>query len=266
MSFNGLSVRSGFGWEWCKSVAAFPMLLMAALIGPLTSMPAHSIDAKRSVVESSNELLKVHVELSSSSVINVFLPADLRSGDTVSGLIRIQAIGVTRKEETRNKRRLANTVIVFGLSAVPARSGVGTWHLPETDSMTLPLFIEDRSGRQLAEVEIPITAFASNDPLLEELVEPGYVGNGVVKLPGRFEAEKQTRLPAFLDSETELLAISPRSVVLLDRLRLRVGPQRVTCCSEGGPCGLSSCCVDIPSTSCTFCTFAGYEECLAAGP
>lgn len=205
-------------------------------------------------VVTSNDLFMVRI--GGRANVRIYLPGDLRASDTISGAIEVDA---EQGSDIPLGLRISQT-------EVPLTEGFGRWKLAEGAEPSIPASVIDDSGGTLRSFSIP--AFADgrpSGPSDESSFERGYVGSGVVVIPVIGDGDASAFRP-HLDPQVRILAASPRKLVVFDGLIISAGPQRVTCCSEGGPCGPSSCCVDIPSTSCTFCSFAGYSTCLAVGP
>lgn len=218
----------------------------------------------------------------------VYLPTDIRPGDAFSGAIDHGGAPLTRADSTRDNP-YSRYAIVVGEVAIPLSARLGKWTAP-TAGDGVDVLVRHTDGQDVARVRVPFEAVDSaatstasqtapvgqgrRGPRFDSLprlpdstvnaTSLGVQGRGVIAIAGKFDGDISTSR-ARLEPAVRILAESPRRIVLFDQLILRGGPQRVTCCAEGGPCGLTSCCVDIPSNGCTFCQFNDYPVCIT-GP
>ncbi|MCA8878699.1 MAG: hypothetical protein KDA73_01830 [Rhodobacteraceae bacterium] len=226
------------------AILAPGLLLLGGAIGNLHA---------ESRIVSTTDILKAVLETPDGASVVLFLPTDLRGGEAVSGRISIGA-------DAYPSKHAGERFLIFGKSRAAVEESLASFDLPMTEEPYLPLALVDRDGKELARLDVPLGGRADAGSGLK----PGHAGRALVWLPGQLKDGDRDAVLRSLDPTARVMAVSRRGIAVFDSLDLRVGPVGgATCCSEGGEnCGLTSCCVDIPSNSCTFCNAGGWDWCL----
>lgn len=231
------------------------VLTLLAAIFVMVAHPGTAAGSPTAVIAATNDLYQVDVDLPGIGHLSVYLPSDIRSGDRVTG--RVVTTSANDGPYALTALRLA-----FGKSVQPASDGLHIWDIGSDAGSSVMFVVQDASGKSLIRVPIPL----GGSTQAAKAIIPGHSGAGVVRIPAKMSPADQPGIEELLDLNVDVLAVSPRAVIVHDRLVLGTGPLPVTCCAEGGPCGNSSCCVDIPSNGCTFCTFNDYPVCIKGTP
>ena len=201
----------------------------------------------------SNTLSRVNFHLNQSDTISVFLPSELLPGDQITARVQL---------EVENPKALNGLELVLGSEARPVEASLVSWSIPVASENKTELALFRGKAEELARLAIPLVEVRTQSP-----GRPGRDGSGLRLLPMQGKGETYTAVPPDFFDGIEIVAASPRGVVVLDTLVLDTRPDPVLCCSEGGPCGLTSCCDFIPSSSCLHCNVSGYDMCLRdSGP
>jgi len=168
--------------------------------------------------------------------VRVYLPDDIRVGDTISGTVEVEPAGATPEERQRNGATLSGVVVSIEEEATPASDGEVRWQVPLIDTGTAVLVLRDPSGAEVGRTTVPV------NPEADEMTPIGPSVPGDYELPpivqfgnpftitGPFDGEFDTTA---LDCGGELtvLAESPRTLIARAPLDL-VGQHPMTL-SEG---------------------------------
>jgi hypothetical protein len=228
--------------------------LLAATFAMLT-MPGFAADSPTATIAATNDLYRLDVDLPEIGTLSVYLPSDIRPGDRVTG--RVETAPKKGGSGFNPALRLG-----FGQSVQPARDGLYIWDIGPNAGPNVMFDVLDGTGKSLIRVPVPLAGSTQ----AAKVIIPAHSGAGVTRIPAKMSPADQPGIEKLLDLNVDILAASPRAVIVHDKLVLGTGPLPVTCCAEGGPCGNSSCCVDIPSNGCTFCSFNDYPVCIKGTP
>ena len=150
--------------------------------------------------------------------VRVYLPEDIRVGDTISGTVEVEPAGATPEERQQNGATLSGIVISIEDDETPASDGDLRWQVPLIDTGTAVLVLRDPSGAELGRTSVPV------DPVADEMLPVGPSTPGDYELPaivqfgnpftisGPFDGEFTTTALDF-GGELTLLAESPRTVI-----------------------------------------------------
>ncbi len=196
----------------------------------------------------SNTLTRLNYHVDGQGTVSVFLPAEILPGDTVTSRIRVDA--ESQKNFDGFKLRIAD-------QTRPVQNGLFEWTIAKDTASDVTVELIGASGNSSVRISLSL----EEHPAKPKGV-PGRDGAGLRTLPMSPKSGTYTPVPNEFFDGIEVVAASPRGIVIFDSLVLDTRPDPVLCCSEGGPCGLTSCCVFIPSSSCLFCTESGYKDCL----
>jgi len=169
--------------------------------------------------------------------VRVYLPEDIRVGDTISGAVEVEPAGATPEERQRNGATLSGVVVSIEEEDTPASDGSVRWQVPLIETSTAILVLRDPSGAEVGRTTVPV------NPEADEMIPIGPSLPGDFELPpivqfgnpftvtGPFDGEFDTTA---LDCGGELtvLAESPRTLIARAPLDL-VGQHPMTL-SEGG--------------------------------
>jgi len=149
---------------------------------------------------------------SRQGTLTVHLPADVRAGDTISGVVLAEPAGATREERERNRSELTGMVVAVEEQPVPAGSGRGRWLVPGT-ATALVVALRDSAGRTVKTTPIPM-AKGPEQTLAGYAIPP--IGQAGKPLPvvGPFDGDLATTKVTIGDRAAEVLAESPRGLVV----------------------------------------------------
>lgn len=231
-------------------VLSFYSLVLAWLVAGAWLIVAESVRAESRVV-AAGDIVRVELDSGEAGTVVLYLPSDLRAGDDVGGRIEASGYG--------DGRGLDDWSVVIGDDTARVSDGFGEFYLPADGGEAVVVSALDGDGEVRAALELPLAVLGAVRPG----IIPGYAGTGLRWLPGRFDREARARALQSLDPTAKVVSVSPRGVAVLDTLIARGGPVGgATCCDENTDnCGESSCCVDIPSNSCTFCNAGKWKWC-----
>ncbi|TMV10329.1 hypothetical protein FGK63_04515 [Ruegeria sediminis] len=222
-----------------------PLFLLVAFVGLVPSLHAQTVKTE---TVTSNTLSRVNYHIGGLGTVSVFLPAEILPGDTLTSRIRIAEEG--EEDFDGFKLQIAD-------ETHPVRAGLVEWTIPNDADSVFFLGLVGATGNNVARVSVPLADYRSENEGIR-----GRDGDGLRVLPMDTVSDSYTAIPNDFFDGIEVIAASPRALVIFDTLVLDRRPDPVLCCSEGGPCGLTSCCVFIPSSSCTHCNVSGYDKCL----
>jgi hypothetical protein len=149
--------------------------------------------------------------------VRVYLPEDIRVGDTISGAVEVQPTGATPEERQRNGATLSGVVITLEEDETPASDGSVRWQVPAIETGTAMLVLRDPSGTEVGRATVPVDPvadeiFPSGPSLPEDYELPPIVQFGnPFTISGPFDGEFDTT-SLDLDGELTVLAESPRSL------------------------------------------------------
>ncbi len=169
--------------------------------------------------------------------VRVYLPDDIRVGDTISGTVEVEPAGATPEERQRNGATLSGVVISLEEDETSVSDGSVRWRVPMLDNDTATLVLRDPSGAEVGRTTVPVNPVADElgfhdqpNPTDYDLPPIVQFGNPFA-ISGPFDGEFVTTA---LDcgGELTLLAESPRTLIARAPLDL-VGQHPMTL-SEGG--------------------------------
>lgn len=196
----------------------------------------------------SNTLTRLNYHVDGQGTVSVFMPAEILPGDTLTSRIRVVAKDQAGFDGF--KLRIAD-------QSHPVQDELVEWTIAKETSSDVTVELIDASGNTSARISLSLEKLSSKPKGI-----PGRDGAGLRTLPMNPKSGTYTPVPNEFFDGIEIVAASPRRIVIFDSLVLDTRPDPVLCCSEGGPCGLTRCCDFIPSSSCLFCNVSGYDACL----
>lgn len=150
--------------------------------------------------------------------VRVYLPADIRPGDTISGTVISEAAGKNEKELTRNSALLEGMVVDVQGSAKKG-SGAFGFAVPATTSTPLPLALRNASGKSLSTFKLPVYA---GWPVATPITSPGpqdfcippiaQTGN-LFPIAGSFDGKSASTALKLGSEGCTILAESPRTSI-----------------------------------------------------
>jgi hypothetical protein len=169
--------------------------------------------------------------------VRVYLPEDIRVGDTISGSIEVEPAGATPEERRRNGATLSGVVITLEEDETPASDGSVRWQVPTLESDAATLILRDPSGAEVGRTTVPVNPVADEWVLLDQPMPDDYDLPPIVQfgnpftISGPFDGEFITSA-VDCGGELTLLAESPRTLIARAPMDL-VGQHPMTL-SEGG--------------------------------
>ncbi|WP_170515188.1 hypothetical protein [Ruegeria atlantica] len=221
------------------------LLFFLAFFGHTAPILAQGINTE---IITSNSLTRLNYSVEDQGTVSIFLPAEIVPGDTVTSRIRVAA---------KDQKVFEGFTLRVEEVTHPVRDGLVEWRIPEETTSEFTVELIGASGDTAARISISLQTHPK-----EPKGTPGRDGSGIRILPIKPKSGSYSAIPNDFFDGIEVVAVSPRAVVIFDSLVLDTRPDPVLCCSEGGPCGLTSCCDFIPSRSCLHCNVSGYDECL----
>jgi hypothetical protein len=173
--------------------------------------------------------LKTTTFSSAQGTVTVYLPADVRAGDTISGAVVAEPAGDTPEERARNRDRLDGYVVAVAGQETEVSSARGRWLVPAT-ATAFAVALTDPSGRTVELEPTPLQSADAVTPPGFEIAPIGQVGRPV-PIVGPFDGDLAGTSVSIGGRPAELLAESPRG--LFARCPDLVGTQPVTV-EEGG--------------------------------
>jgi hypothetical protein len=151
--------------------------------------------------------------------VYVYLPEDMRVGDTISAAIEVQPAGSTPEERQRNGATLSGVVVALEEDETPASDGSVFWQIPVIEYGTpATVVFRDTNGVEVGRTTLPVNpvpdAFGPVDqPLPSDYEMPPVVQFGnPFTVTGSFDGEFVTTTLG-LGGELTVLAESPRSLI-----------------------------------------------------
>lgn len=210
-------------------LAAVVLLTLAGTLGP--APPARS-DTRVQTESRPQWGLRTSTFDTLQGTVTVHLPNDAAAGDTLSGTVSVEPAGERRREVRRNTDELSGHVVDVAGTEAPAGEGRIEWTVPADLAGDLArLVLRDRSGREVATAEIPVSrrpAIPARDYELPPIAQAGRP----LPISGAFDGDLTTTGVSVGGQAAEVLAESPRQVVARTPTGA-TGPTEVTV-SEGG--------------------------------
>jgi hypothetical protein len=151
--------------------------------------------------------------------VRVYLPEDIRVGDTISGTVEVEPAGATPEERQRNGATLSGVVITLEGDQTPASDGSVYWQVPMIEYGTpATLVLRDPSGAEVGRTTVPVNPVPDRFGPLDQPLPGDYELPPIVQfgnpftITGPFDGEFVT---SALDcgGELTLLAESPRTLI-----------------------------------------------------
>ncbi len=151
--------------------------------------------------------------------VRVYLPEDIRVGDTISGTVEVEPAGATPEERQRNGATLSGVVISIEDEETSASDGDVRWQVPLIETGTAVLVLRDPSGAEVGRTSIPVNPVPDGlgpigpAPFRATTRLPPIVQFGnPFTVTGPFDGEFVTTALDF-GGELTLLAESPRTLI-----------------------------------------------------
>jgi hypothetical protein len=154
--------------------------------------------------------------------IHVFLPADMRPGDSIIGSTRLDPKGRQESDKETNRTQLGAYSLSLASQSHPAQEPAQHWNLPaDLKAEAAVLVLTDASQQEAARVELPLSGADSSNSTPNVRSGAGKTGLPTKGQAGRPLTINQT-FPAgpddlhvlIGDKEARLLVASPRTVVV----------------------------------------------------
>ena len=169
--------------------------------------------------------------------VRVYLPEDIRVGDTISGTVEIEPAGATPEERQRNGATLSGVVITLEEDETPASDGFVYWQVPVIEYGTpATLVLRDPSGAEVGRTTVPVNPVPDRIGPLDQPLPSDYELPPIVQfgnpftITGPFDGQFTTTA-VDCGGELTVLAESPRTLIARAPLDL-VGRHPMTL-SEG---------------------------------
>ncbi len=146
--------------------------------------------------------------------VHVYLPDDMRAGDTISGTVYIEPNGADETTRRANADTLRGyTVDVAGVDAPVAD---GRFRLALTSALaTISVIVRDGSGRSAGVERVPILDWSRPTGLNAITAPPVGQAGRPMSAPGPFDGDLGNTQAEIAGQPCEILAESPRQVVLM---------------------------------------------------
>jgi len=168
--------------------------------------------------------------------VRVYLPEDIRVGDTISGTVEIEPAGATPEERHRNGATLSGVVIAIEEEETPASDGDVRWQVPLIDTGIAVVVLRDPSGAEVGRTTVPVNPVPDRIGPLDQPLPGDYELPPIVQfgnpftITGPFDGDFVTTA-VDCGGELTVLAESPRTLIARAPLDL-VGRHPLTL-SEG---------------------------------
>jgi hypothetical protein len=207
----------------------------------LDGAPSPTFDAANTETKGtppSTGLITTTFTTANGSKITVNQTDDLAAGDTFSGTVTAEPGGKTDAERKNSEDELRGYVIEMGDQKASVMGKTFTWIVPAgVVGTTVPLFLKDSSGQQLAKKDVPIAAAGGASPRQAtpsaddfHLPTLGQAGRPI-QIHGPFSGNFSSSNVKVGGSDAALLAESPRKLVARSPESV-VGATEIQC-SEG---------------------------------
>ena len=150
--------------------------------------------------------------------VRVYLPEDIRVGDTISGTVEVEPSGATPEERERNGATLSGVVVAIEEEQTPASDGFVRWQVPIIESGTAVVVLRDPSGAEVGRTTVPVNPVADEMLPVGPSISDDYELPAIVQfgnpftITGPFDGELDTTALDF-GGELTLLAESPRTLI-----------------------------------------------------
>lgn len=153
-------------------------------------------------------------------VIRVYLPDDMRSGETISGSIAVAPKGTDSAEREVNARQLARYLVGIGSATATTDTPQFKWILPKSPTQPLTYRLAlwevapDQTRVELTGIRLlPSGAAVTPDPTGTKLVQPIGQVSRPVPIIGGFDGNSDNTKVSVGGQPVRILAESPRKAV-----------------------------------------------------
>lgn len=229
---------------WLRPSRTFTVLLIRLILWIAVWTSATAVFARTPDAEvrwaTRGGLHAISIEMKEATVL-VHLPADLRSGDPVSGAVTVFLVGSNDKQRARAARRLDQLTLKLGSVELPWETAVFRGATvcgrlscdspSELGAPAVPMRVQDRKGELVAEAWLPL--LASPDPAPEAyLYRPVGIVEQPVEIRGTFDGDSHTTRVEIGGRPARILAESPRHTFAVVPEQA-VGPGHLTLREDG---------------------------------
>jgi hypothetical protein len=168
--------------------------------------------------------------------VRVYLPEDIRVGDTISGTVEVEPAGATPEERERNGATLNGVVVAIEEEQTPVSDGFVRWQVPMIETSTAVLVLRDPSGAEVGRASVPVNPVPDGLGPLDQPIPTDYDLPTIVQfgnpftITGPFDGEFTTTA---LDCGGELTALAESPRTLIARAPLDLVGQHPMTLSEG---------------------------------
>lgn len=151
-------------------------------------------------------------------ILHVSLPDGMRTGDRISGAIRLDPAGADDIQRNANLALMRSWHLAIGDSAAPLSAGIIKFKLPDFFIGTvIPLILTDAQGAVVGSHAIPIAAIPAGIELPPPLCSaPPRIQRGAfLQMFGKFDGDLTNTVVTIGGKVATILVESPRSCVVL---------------------------------------------------
>ncbi|MEQ1603348.1 MAG: hypothetical protein ABL999_00615 [Pyrinomonadaceae bacterium] len=150
--------------------------------------------------------------------INVYLPSDIRAGDTISGTVSIEPVGKDPKELASNASTLSGMVVDLGDGQrFPANSSGFKWHQPQVlaqnaKSIAKVFELISPNGSHIARAEVPVSTMPGITPSSVQMPKLAQAGRPIT-ITGPFDGDASNTKCSVGGQPLDLIIESPRGAI-----------------------------------------------------
>ena len=186
--------------------------VLAAALLPAVAMAGQTTAGQ--VSQQSGEGLHVARFESPQGAISVYLPDDIRAGDTISGTVSVEPAGQTDKEREQNSGRLSGVVVDVADHPVDPKSPWWVRAIPDAPGPIVVRFRDPR-GRPIGETKFPPVSAPAAPPPSDSFEIPTFgQGGHPVAVSGPFTGDPSATAVTVDGRDTPFLAQSPRQTLV----------------------------------------------------
>lgn len=165
--------------------------------------------------------------------LKLYLPDDMRAGDTISGTVSAEPKGKDEKEKRKNASELNGLVVQFVTQRWPVSGGViQRLAIPATLVRLPEIILLDEKGKKLDSATLPV-APAQNINTAPKFIIPKLGQSGrPFMITGPFDGDSSNTNIKIGGTDAKVIAESPRSAVV-DTPKTVVGPNNIVVNDNG---------------------------------